>query len=261
MQMIRIKKKDKIVLNEKRNISSSPKKCNSIRWDRGYRHQRVICGIIQSFYFRVLIIFLVIFDISLLIAEIMLDTLKMQYECKLHVNQSSHHSYEITKEHAELATETTHYSSIVILSFFLIEVLVRICARGKEFWNSRRNKIEYLDAFIIDLYSLQYEKKILSKKLLIFSFRLWRFVKIINSVAEGVHDGNIKHKRREYFNSILSYFRLIDDKYKSSLNRLEKNHELSSSTIVTQFIKESNEFEDRNDDEMNSKLFVKSSEV
>lgn len=185
--MLRTKETDKFIVNKNSNVSSSSDSCNSIWWNRAYHHQHVICRIIESFAFRALIIFLVILDTSLLIAAIMLDTFKIQYECKIHLGDSSRRTYELVKEHVDLAIEIAHYSSIIILSFFLIELIVRIYANGKEFWNIRRKKMEYFDAtiviasFAVDLYFLFFEEKILSKKLYIFSFRLWRFVRIISS--------------------------------------------------------------------------------
>ena len=97
------------------------------------------------------------------------------------------------KERIEVAMEIVHFISIGILTFFVIELLVRVYASGKEFWNVYRKKMEYFDAFIvitsliIDLVILSGEKKTLGEKLLlILSFRLWRFVRIISSKSKNL---------------------------------------------------------------------------
>ncbi|CAF2382541.1 unnamed protein product [Rotaria sp. Silwood2] len=288
------KETDKFVINEKENISASSNRCNSKWWNQGYHQQQIICRIIESFYFRALTIFLVLLDISLLIAEIMLESLKIQSTCESYFHHSSKHYHEMIKERIELFMEISHYASIIILSFFVIELLFRIYASGKEFWNIRRKKMEYFDAFvvitslIIDLYFLRSKKKNLSKKILIFSFRLWRFVRIISSVAESVRDEQIEHKQRlnkQYLiaihrladlllhktnyvenhsgqlNSVLEHFHIIDAQCQSSLDTLQQNHELTSSKVVEEFIKELNELENKNDNIITSTIFIKSSEV
>ncbi|CAF1509849.1 unnamed protein product [Rotaria sordida] len=98
--------------------------------------------------------------------------------------------------------------------------------------------MEYFDGFIvitsliIDLYFLYKEKKILSKRILIFSIRLWRFIRIISSVAETVRNKQLKHKRRlnkQYLNAI---HRLVDLLVHKT-NYVENNREYLNSTLKT----------------------------
>jgi hypothetical protein len=124
----------------------------------------------------------------------MLDSFKIHYQC--HSGKTNHSSNHHTSnhhkavmiEHIEIGMELAHYSSIAILTFFVIELIVKIYALGKEFYNIRRRKMEYFDAFIvitsfvIDVYFLRGEETILGEKLLlILTFRLWRFIRIISS--------------------------------------------------------------------------------
>ncbi|CAF0774739.1 unnamed protein product [Rotaria sordida] len=288
------KEADKFVINEKVNKSSSTNRCHSKWWNQSYHHQQVICQIIESFNFRALIIFLVILDILFLIAEIMLESFKIQNECKIYIHHSAEHYYEIIKERVEFFMEILHYASITILSFFLIELLFRIYASGKEFWNIRRKKMEYFDAFIvitsliIDLYFLFKEEKILSKRILIFSIRLWRFVRIISSVAENVRNRQKKHKRRlnkqylntihrlvdllvhktnyvennkEYLNSILEHFHIIDAQCQSSFDILEQNRELTTSKGIQEFTNKLNELDNKSENPITSTIFIESSEL
>jgi len=186
------KETDKFLTNERRNSSSDYDNCCSKWWNQGFRHQEKICQTIESYKFRALVILLVVVDTSLVIAEIMLDSIKIQHDCK-HDKHDKHHSTEKPHSekfihHIELVMEIAHYASIAILTFFIIELVVKLYAFAKEFWNIRKMKMEYLDAFIvitslfIDLYVLGMEETIEGQQLLmLFSFRLWRFVRIVSS--------------------------------------------------------------------------------
>lgn len=179
---------DRFVVSETDDASSEPTHCYSDWWHQGYRLQQIVSRVIESNHFRALVILLVVADTALVVTEIMLDSFKSHYECELRVNQSSTHRSERLKHRIELTMEIIHYCSIGILTFFVIELLVQIYALGKKFWNIRRKKMEYFDAFIvitslaIDLFFLHGEKKIVGERLLlVLTFRLWRFVRIVSS--------------------------------------------------------------------------------
>jgi hypothetical protein len=179
---------EKFLPNRKTTSSSQSDNCCSKWWHQGCPCQKSICEIIESFTFRALIIFLVVLDTSLVITEMILDSFKMHYECNRNVHHASKHENEKAKERIEIWMEIAHYCSIGILILFVLELIIKIYAFGGEFWNCRRKKMEYFDAFIvitslcIDLIFLGGEKKVLGDKLiLILSFRLWRFVRIISS--------------------------------------------------------------------------------
>ena len=160
--------------------------------------------------------------------------------------------------------------------------------------------MEYLDAFIvitslaIDLSFLHGEKKVVGEKLLlVLTFRLWRFVRIISSkseqaraliqsdpshsgVGEGIRHGQTKHKARlnrqylsairrlvelithktnyleknnsESLQAVLEHFRRIDSQCRSSEERVNRNRKLPSSAVVTQFLRELEEMENRSAD-------------
>jgi hypothetical protein len=182
---------DQFLTDERIKSSPESTKCYSIWWNQGFQHQKSISRTIESYYFRALIIFLVVLDTALVIGEIMLDSFQTHYECETHVHKTSKAHNEISKKRIELAMEIAHFSSIGILCFFVIELLIRIYASGKEFWNIRKRKMEYFDAFIvitsliIDLYFLHMDEKIVGNKLIFkFSFRLWRFVRIVSSKSQ-----------------------------------------------------------------------------
>lgn len=164
---------------------AKPSTCCSKWWNRRFRHQHVICRVLESMLFRALVIFLVVADTALIIAEIMLDYFKLHYKCERPGEAHDH-----TREHIDLAMEIAHFASIGILVFFIVELIVKIYAFAEEFWNYRRKKMEYFDAvivissLIIDLYFLEKGKKVLGEELLvIFAVRLWRFVRIVSSTS------------------------------------------------------------------------------
>jgi len=156
--------------------------CPSKWWNQKFHSQEVICRITESWPFRVFIILLVIIDTALIIVELMLDSLKREYECE----RVGHHKKIIHR--IESIVGIIHFVSIGILVFFVFELIARIYANGREFWNFRRKKMEYLDAFIVitslmvDFYCLHNEQRLAKHHLLIFfSIRLWRFVRIVSS--------------------------------------------------------------------------------
>jgi hypothetical protein len=70
---------------------------------------------------------------------------------------------------------------------FVIEVLIKIYAFGKKWWDIREKKMEWLDAlivivsFIVDMYFINRPNVIAEISLLFISFRLWRIVSIRSS--------------------------------------------------------------------------------
>jgi hypothetical protein len=191
--MVRKTENDKFLTDERRNSSSNSTKCYSKWWNQGFQHQNKILEITESKYFHVLVILLVVIDTILIIAELMLDSFKVHHECKINHKMSKEERH-IMIHRIELAMEIAHFASIGILIFFTIELIIKIYACGKEFWNIRKKKMEYFDAFIvitsliIDIYFLQGEKQIIGEELiLLFAFRLWRFVRIINSKSQNFY--------------------------------------------------------------------------
>ncbi|UJR35135.1 hypothetical protein I4U23_027906 [Adineta vaga] len=265
-------------------------------WNQKFRCQQIISRVIESFYFSAFVIFLVVVDTALVITEILLDSFKIHYECKHSEQRSSNFHNKIKKENVEMAMEIAHFASIAILSFFVIELTIRIFARGRDFWNIRRRKMEYFDAIIvitsliIDLWSLHIEKKLLGEQLiLILALRLWRFVRIISSVTETTLHRQSRHKERlnhQYFlaihrliellghkttqagnistenlNFVLEHFRMIDTQCKSSLAALDENEELTSSAVVTKFLEEITGIEKQNSSQSISAMFAKEPHV
>ena len=171
-------------------------------WNQTYRHQKYLEEKLESMFFRALDIFLVVFDTALLITELMLEYFKLHFYCGGSPEQHSDVLHRIN-----LVMEIAHFSSIGILSFFLLELILTIYVSGKYFWNFRKMKMEYFDAIIVivsltlDIYFLSAGKLVLGEEIfVIFSLRLWRFVRIIGSKSK--FSFNINERKRNQFCSM-----------------------------------------------------------
>ena len=152
-------------------------------WNVTYRHQRFIVHTVEKTIFHVVIIILVLVDCVLIIAELMLDFIDLKERCGKK-NESSTRHEEAGHSKLEVAIEVLHYGSIFLLAVFVLEVLIKIYAFGKKWWNFRQKKMEWLDAiivivsFAIDIYFLQRSNVLAEISLLFISFRLWRIVSL-----------------------------------------------------------------------------------
>ena len=75
----------------------------------------MICRVIESFQFRIMVILLVIIDTLLVIGESMLDSMKGYYQCEFEIHGESLN--ELTNERIHRTMEIVHYTSIGILVF------------------------------------------------------------------------------------------------------------------------------------------------
>lgn len=145
-------------------------------WNVHYKLQHRIIHIVEQTLFHALIILLIIIDCLLVIGELVLDYIKIGKYCQLNSeNEGALHKIE-------LAIEIFHYTSLGILSFFLLELAVKIYAFGRHWWNPHHKKMEWLDAiivivsFTIDLVTLFVNSYYAELALLFITLRLWRFV-------------------------------------------------------------------------------------
>lgn len=155
--------------------------CFNRWWNVKFSHQRFIIHIVEKTIFHIGIIILVLADCLLVVGELLLDFIYLneKYENK---GKNTTHPEELENPKLELAIEILHYGSIVLLAVFVLEVIIKIYAFGKKWWNFREKKMEWLDAlvvivsFIVDVYFLNNPSAIAEISLLFISFRLWRIV-------------------------------------------------------------------------------------
>ncbi|XP_028384126.1 voltage-gated hydrogen channel 1 [Phyllostomus discolor] len=124
----------------------------------------------SSHRFQVIIICLVVLDALLVLAELILD---------LKIIQPDKNNY---------AARVFHYLSIAILTFFMVEIALKLFVFRLEFFH---HKFEILDtivvviSFILDIVLLFQEHEFEALGLLIL-LRLWRVARIINGIIISV---------------------------------------------------------------------------
>ncbi|CAF3554190.1 unnamed protein product [Rotaria socialis] len=165
--------------------------CFNYWWNIKFNHQRAIIHVVEKTIFHIAVVVLVLIDCVLVVSELLLDFIYLSQKCDSKAKNTSHHE-EVENPKLELAIELLHYASIILLAIFVLEVIVKIYAFGKKWWNFREKKMEWLDAaivivsFVVDIYFLQKPNVIAEISLLFISFRLWRIIRIINSVAQSI---------------------------------------------------------------------------
>ncbi|KAK7460782.1 hypothetical protein BaRGS_00038803 [Batillaria attramentaria] len=140
-------------------------------------------AIIHSHKFQVGIIVLVVFDILLVLSELLFDLEIVRLE----------------GSHQETVPEVLHYCSIFILSLFLIEIGLRIFVMRLSFFT---HKLELFDAivvivsFVLDVVFRNRQDAASGVGLLVI-LRLWRVARILNGIVLSVKRQAEKKIERE----------------------------------------------------------------
>ncbi|XP_061197569.1 voltage-gated hydrogen channel 1-like [Saccostrea echinata] len=141
--------------------------------------------ILHTNKFHIIVVALVVLDSLLVIAELLLD---------MNIIQVSEH-----KEGSDLAPKILHYSSLAILSVFMVEIFVKIYAYRLSFF---RHKMELFDAFVVvvsfvlDIIFRNKEGPESGAGLLVV-LRLWRVTRILNGIVVSVKKQAEKKIQRE----------------------------------------------------------------
>lgn len=120
---------------------------------------------------QIFIVILVIIDVLLVIAELLID---------LRVVEVDHVGDEPSKSNT--VAEVLHFLSLAILSFFMLEIIVKLYAMRLSFF---KHKMEVFDAIIVivafalDVAYARQEGAINGINMLVI-LRLWRIARIIN---------------------------------------------------------------------------------
>ncbi|CAF1580862.1 unnamed protein product [Rotaria magnacalcarata] len=181
-------------------------------WNVHYKWQRGLLRFIEQPMFHIVIIGLVLIDCLLVIAQIILDFIKFKKICDSdHINKTAAHK-EHEHHQIELAVEVLHYSSLVLLAMFVVEVFIKIFAFGRHWWSFHHKKMEWLDAivvlasFALDIVIMYKDSIFAEISLLFISLRLWRLTRIINSVAQTIR--NEEETKKKHLAA--SYSKLIE---------------------------------------------------
>ncbi|CAF0990685.1 unnamed protein product [Rotaria sordida] len=249
--------------------------CFNNWWNVKFNHQRFIVHIVEKTAFHLAIIILVLIDCLLVVSELLLDFIYLSQQCDNKAKNTTHNG-EVENHKLKLAIELLHYASIVLLAIFVVEVTIKIYAFGKKWWNFRGRKMEWLDAlivivsFAIDIYFLKKPSVIAEISLLFISFRLWRIIRIINSVAQSIRSQdesakknlantylqvielllNVSTKKtdvtselrheltRENFDKIIEKFTSIDQTCRTVLTQCQKPSSRNAITDIAQGLQE-----------------------
>jgi len=182
-------------------------------WNVRYKLQRGIIRFVEKPLFHIAIIVLVLIDCLLVITELILDFIKLKKPCgSKTINHDIGHGAEDENHRIEMIVEILHFSSLALLAVFLLEVLVKVYAFGRHWWNFHQKKMEWLDAiivivsFAVDLASLHKSNVFVEISLLFISLRLWRFIRIINCVAQTIRSEDETKKKH----LVTSYHELLE---------------------------------------------------
>lgn len=183
-------------------------------------------NVIHSHKFQAGIIVLVIFDVLLVLAELLFDL-------------------EIVKlagEHQETVAHALHYCSICILALFIIEVTVRIFVMRLTFF---KHKLELFDAlvvivsFILDVVFRDRMDAASGVGLLVI-LRLWRVARILNGIVMSVKrqaekkiekEKHLREACEQELSKFRSYCTSLENEIES-LHRLLKEHGIQYSEKV-----------------------------
>lgn len=154
-------------------------------WNVHYKWQQAMVHFVEKTIFHIAVILLVIIDCLLVVAELILDFVKLRKMCDLKPTNDTdvHHEHELHR--IELAIEILHFSSLVLLGLFVIEVLTKVFIFGRHWWDIHEKKMEWLDtiiviaSFIVDLVIMFQSNVFAEISLLFISLRLWRVVSFL----------------------------------------------------------------------------------
>ncbi|XP_068181556.1 voltage-gated hydrogen channel 1 [Antennarius striatus] len=139
--------------------------------------------------FQVLVVCLVILDAIFVLAELLID---------LSV---------IKLEHGHIAPEVFHYLSLALVTFFVVELIGKLFAYRREFFD---HKFEVFDglvvmvSFVLDIVFIFHEDAFDGIGLLIL-LRLWRVARIINGILVSVKTRALQklHKLKESYDHLV----------------------------------------------------------
>ncbi|CAG2230854.1 HV1 [Mytilus edulis] len=139
--------------------------------------------VLNTSKFQIVIVCLVILDCLFVIAELLIDM----------------EIITLPNHHANVAPMVFHYCSLAVLSLFIIEIIIRICALRLKFF---KHKLEMFDAiivivsFVLDIVFRKNEGPESGLGLLVV-LRLWRVTRILNGIVLTVKKQAEKKLQRE----------------------------------------------------------------
>ncbi|XP_055950317.1 voltage-gated hydrogen channel 1-like [Argiope bruennichi] len=173
-----------------------------------------LCKLFESHKFQIGVIALVLIDCIIVVAELILE--------------AKHHELD-----DKTIPHVLHYLSIVILSVFIVEIVMKMFAFRAEFF---RHKLEVFDAFVVFLsFALDISFWEQEEINLIIVLRLWRVARILNGVLISVktQSEHKLHKERQLREGVEQEL----NKCRLYTNALEKEVEMLRSLLEQHNIK------------------------
>jgi cell division protein FtsB len=136
--------------------------------------------VMESKGFQSTILALIVLDMALVITEIALDSTR-------YCNEEGH--LEFPNEHYHEVVEVFHYTSLGIVSFFLLELLLLMFGLGAVFWRRIIYVVDFvivLAAFIVEIFL----EDIFATFIILF--RLWRMVRVMHGIYVSVEENRMR---------------------------------------------------------------------
>ncbi|CAF3571264.1 unnamed protein product [Rotaria sp. Silwood1] len=172
-------------------------------WNVRNKWQRELVRFIEQPLFHIIIIALVLIDCLLMITEFILDFITLKKPCDLkNLNHTIAHDGKEMYDRIEFIAGILDYCSLALLTVFVVEIFVKVYAFGRHWWNFHEKKMEWLDAtivmasFVIDLITIRRDNLFAGIPLLFISLRLWRFIGLINDVAQTIRSQDENKKKQ-----------------------------------------------------------------
>eukprot|EP00029_Vermamoeba_vermiformis_P011308 TRINITY_DN6180_c0_g1_i2.p1 TRINITY_DN6180_c0_g1~~TRINITY_DN6180_c0_g1_i2.p1 ORF type:complete len:314 (-),score=74.54 TRINITY_DN6180_c0_g1_i2:161-1042(-) len=136
--------------------------------------------VMESKAFQSIVLALIILDMGLVITEIALDSTR-------YCNAEGH--LEFPNEHYHEVVEVFHYTSLAIVSLFLLELLLLMGGLGTLFWRRIIYVVDFvivLSAFVVEIFL----EDIFATFIILF--RLWRMVRVMHGIYISVEENRMR---------------------------------------------------------------------
>ncbi|KAJ6216458.1 hypothetical protein RDWZM_007615 [Blomia tropicalis] len=180
---------------DKESIISN-NRCNSISEMR-----KKVAKILKSYQFHIFILILVVLDCLFVFGELILDLKLFEMECSRNVTINSTET-ESHKEHVyQMFAEGFHKCSLSILTFFVIEISLKLLVFGFTFFYDLEELIDAIIVIVSFVLDIIFFNSHLFKFFGLFIFlRLWRVVRIVHAIVTAVltpmeHELELEQKR------------------------------------------------------------------
>ena len=159
-----------------------------------------------------LVLLFIILDLLVVLTEVFIDLFSFQ-DCRNHVGMDKFEEGHAT----EVAMESLRIASLVILAGFLVENLLRLVVMGCTFYLQHWLHLFDLAVVSTSFFVTIFLHGALEEVVALFIFlRLWRVMRIVDSVAMTLEDKADKHKqmKNQLIKQLKQHIRELEDNAK-----------------------------------------------